>query len=377
MRRERPVGRPRPPLDARLPLVGRSRGSARPRRARPLRSAISAAQYEPGDRGGDRRGRVAVGVLPALLRRRPAPDDALRRPLDVAPGTRVEPPELPREHDRVGDLVELQVRPVRRAVEVGVLREAAVGLLLAVPQVADGALGAGAVAGRELRRRDLVEVARPDEVVGAGVGAEVAPDPRHRRRRDPGAAVRLVLERGHHHHRDVVGRLHAGDAARAPVEAVEVVVPAVGVAPLGVAEAAAQRPLGGAARPRRRRRRSPSASVTSRLPRRPGARDQRGLDDVARFSRRLVGPVHPVVGGEVGPAVARAHVADRGPARRRIARQRARVARRRTRPGPRRGRRRRCWSARGRAARTAGAGWPVSDSNSTSTSTAERAGSAT
>ena len=168
----------------------------------------------------------------------------------------VEAPELPRQHDRVRDLVELQVRPVRRAVEVGVLREAAVGLLLAVPQVVDRALGAGAVAGRDLRRRDLVEVARPDEVVRARVGAEVAPDPRHRRRGDPAAAVRLVLERGHHHQRDVVGRLHPGDAARAPVEAVEVVVPAVGVARLGGAESVAQRRARPCARPPRRRRRS-------------------------------------------------------------------------------------------------------------------------
>src|SRR3954447_10473881 len=120
-------------VELRAPVVGdRSvvrRGLARAGGLCDLRGADQA-----GDLSADARGRVAVGVLPALLRGRALGKNALRGAADVAPGARVGAPELPREQDRIGDLVELQAAPVRRAVEVRVLRQAAVGLLLARPQ---------------------------------------------------------------------------------------------------------------------------------------------------------------------------------------------------------------------------------------------------
>ena len=52
--------------------------------------------------------------------------------------------ELPGEHDRERHLVELEVAPVRRAVDGRVLRERAVRLLLAEEEVVHRAVGAGA-----------------------------------------------------------------------------------------------------------------------------------------------------------------------------------------------------------------------------------------
>ena len=136
--------------------------------------------------------------------------------------------ELPREHDRKCDLVQLEIRPVLLAVHRRVLRERAVRLLLLDEQVVERAVGARRVAGRDQRGGDLVQVARPDEVVGArrvlDLGA--APDPRHRGRGDVAAAVRLVLVRGQRHHRDVVERALAAGALRDGLQGAEVGVPA-------------------------------------------------------------------------------------------------------------------------------------------------------
>ena len=78
------------------------------------------------------------------------------------------------------------------------------------PQVVEQPVGRRVVAGRLLRRRHVVEVARPDEVVRAGellalgLERERAPDPGHVRRRDRRAAVGLVLGRGQHEQRLLV-----------------------------------------------------------------------------------------------------------------------------------------------------------------------------
>ena len=214
---------------------------------------------------------------------------------------------------------------MRRAVEVAVLREAAVGLLLAVPEVVERAARRGAVPGRDLRRRHLVEVARPDEVVRPGVAGDRAPHPGHRRRRDAGARVRLVLQRGHHHQRHVVERPSPGGAAR-PLEAGEVRMPAVRVVPGGRPEAPThERRRGGAPRLRRggreaERDRRPAPALEA------VHRDPGGVDDVPGRARAVIGPVHAEVVAQVRPPVAGAHVPVRHAPRRRIALQRHGVA---------------------------------------------------
>ena len=138
--------------DAALPARRRSRGSARPPRAR--RCAARSARRTRARRS---RRRCSPASSPSAFSQRsceagPLREDALRGALDVLQVPASVRPSCHDEQDRVGDLVELQVRPVRRAVEVRVLREAAVGLLLARPQVVERAPGGRAVAGRELRR---------------------------------------------------------------------------------------------------------------------------------------------------------------------------------------------------------------------------------
>ena len=90
---------------------------------------------QPGDLGRDRARRVALLVLPALLLgHRAVLDDEVGGLADVAPVARAGAPELPGEHDRQADLVHLQRLPLRRAVDLRVLRERAVVELLLVEE---------------------------------------------------------------------------------------------------------------------------------------------------------------------------------------------------------------------------------------------------
>ena len=187
--------------------------------------------HEPGDLGRDRARRVALLVLPALLLGdRPVLDDEVGRLADVAPVARAVAPELPGEHDRQADLVHLQPLPLRRAVDLRVLRERAVVELLLVEQEVERGVGRGLVARRQQRRGDLVEVARPDEVVRrrarvVGVDAQLAPAPRHRRRRDERARVVLVLVRLEHEQRGLVGGEQRDRGGRRRLEPVAVLRP--------------------------------------------------------------------------------------------------------------------------------------------------------
>ena len=192
--RVRAVGRRGPALDLRLPVVGGRQVAVGRRRVvvggRDLRRA-----HQAGDLAGDRGGGVARLVLPAILRRPRRgvavlleADQEVRGALDVRPRRGVAAPELVGQHDRERDLVELQPAPEGRAGRRRVLRERAVGLLLLVEQEVQGATGAGGVAVGDQGGGDLVEVARPDQVVRAARRL-AAPDPRHRGRGDVGAAV--------------------------------------------------------------------------------------------------------------------------------------------------------------------------------------------
>jgi hypothetical protein len=102
-------------------------------------------------------------------------------------------------------------------------------------------------------------------------------------------------------------------------------VPAAGVRPGRGREVASHGRRGGALGGSGGRRK---AERERRLPAPAQAveRETGGLDDVPGRGRTVVAPVHPEVVAQVGPAVARAHVPDRGAARRRLARQRHGVA---------------------------------------------------
>ncbi len=211
--------------------------------------------------------------------------------------------EPPGEHDRQRDLVHLLGHPARHAVDPGVLPERAVRLLHA-PQEVEQALGGGPVAGRGLRGGDVVEVARPDEVVGAGVGTvlerERAPHPRHARRRDRGPPVRLVLRRREHHQRLLVEAAHVLRAAhrlRRAAHRLAVSHPTVRVAASGGREAAAggRLPRRGGVGPEADRQRevAPADAVELRL---------RRLHDVAGGGRVVLGVDVAVL--EVGARVA-------------------------------------------------------------------------
>src|SRR6185436_2422162 len=112
------------------------------------------------------------------------------------------------------------------------------------------ALRRRAVAGGELGRGHLVEIARPHEVVHAGglLDRVLPPRPRHARRRDRRAAVRLVLAGGEHHERRVVQRGVGRGGGGPRRERVQVVVPALRVARGHGGEALRERGGGGVLR---------------------------------------------------------------------------------------------------------------------------------
>ena len=102
--------------------------------------AVSAADVrsadERGDDHGERRGRVAGVLLPALLLRDRSVAHKERRGSrdegdDVEVAEAVELPEPPGEDDREGDLVELNAGPVGRSVDPEVLSKASVRMLRA------------------------------------------------------------------------------------------------------------------------------------------------------------------------------------------------------------------------------------------------------
>ena len=74
----------------------------------------------------------------------------------LRPGGRVLTAELVSEDDRVGHFVQLQAAENRRAVDLGVLGEGAVGLLLDIEEVVQGAAGACQVSLDDERRYDFV-----------------------------------------------------------------------------------------------------------------------------------------------------------------------------------------------------------------------------
>src|SRR6185312_2122016 len=69
--------------------------------------------------------------------------------------------QLVSEHERHRDLVQLQTITDGTAIDPGVLRETAVGLLLYVEKIIKRAIGAGAIAHSDKGGGHLIKIARP------------------------------------------------------------------------------------------------------------------------------------------------------------------------------------------------------------------------
>jgi hypothetical protein len=97
------------------------------------------------------------------------------------------------------------------------LGEGAIGLLLDIKEVVQGAARAGQVPVDEERRYDFVQVAGPHRVVGAGgINQAGSPRPRHRRGGDEPTPEGLVLTGGEHHRRN--GVRHNQNASVGPFQ---------------------------------------------------------------------------------------------------------------------------------------------------------------
>ena len=197
----RPLGvragrRDRPVLDLGLPVVGRRQVAVGRRRVAVGLGDVGGAD-QPGDLAGDRGGRVARTGSPSA----PAASTARCCPSCWKP-IRKSAARLTCDHvaaslrpswwaRTIGNATSSSCRPPQNGVPSTrrVLRERAVGLLLVVEQEVQRAVGAGGVAVGDQRGGDLVEVARPHQVVRAATGASRPQRPRHRGRGDVGAAV--------------------------------------------------------------------------------------------------------------------------------------------------------------------------------------------
>ena len=189
-------------------------------------------------------------------------------------------------------------------------------LALAGCERARGDLGGG----------DLVEVARPDEVVRRRalvllVDGQLAPGPRHGRRGDAGARIALVVVRGEHEQRRLVGGEHRRGRRRRGLQGRAVGGPAGRVLGGERREAGGERVAGRA--PRGDLVGAEAERERELLRRHAVERRAGGLADVPagtrvglRVERAVVAQVHPRVAG--------AGVAARGGGERRRGGQRAR-----------------------------------------------------
>ena len=159
---------------------------------------------ERGDARGERRWRQAPEILPAVqLRQWALADDELRRRADhrrvrvvVEAACDAEPPC---QQDRQRDLVELRRGPVRRTVDVPVLKPGAVGTLSRL-EVAERAQRRGRIAGVEEGGRHAAQIARPDHVVDV-VAVVVRLAPGRAGRGDVRTRSSFVLEAAKHRKR--------------------------------------------------------------------------------------------------------------------------------------------------------------------------------
>ncbi len=310
LRRVRAVRGHRPRLDLALPAIGHGQVTPGQGAAAVGRGDVRGAD-QPGDLGRDRGGRVAALILPALLRGpgRPVPagavaDEEVGRPPDVAPVRCVGAAELVIEQDGVGHLVQLKSGEDGLSGQRGVRREGAVRLLLVMEEVLKCPHGGGAVAVGDERRRDLVGITGPHQVVGTGRRLQARPPgPGHRRGGHERAAVGLVLQGGEDHLGHRV-KLPLPDSlqrrGRLP-ERGQVGMPAGRIAAGHGGEALTQRSSAGGQRAGHRGGKAQGQGVGG-VAREPGQRQLGSLHDVPVGCRGVV-PVHPAVGAQVGPSV--------------------------------------------------------------------------
>src|SRR6185503_16092677 len=102
-----------------------------------------------------------------------------------------------RKHERQRDLIQLQATANWAAIDPGVLRKAAVGLLLHLEEVIKRAIGAVAIAHGDKCGCHLIKIACPNRVVAADRRlVSVWPTtPRDRWRSDHRAAIGFVFQR--------------------------------------------------------------------------------------------------------------------------------------------------------------------------------------
>src|SRR6185503_10559343 len=81
------------------------------------------------------------------------------------PGRPVSAFQLIGEHEGQTHLIQLQAAPDLPTIDPGILGKTAVRLLLYVEEIVKRAIGTGAIAHGQKRRRDLVEIARPNRVI--------------------------------------------------------------------------------------------------------------------------------------------------------------------------------------------------------------------
>ena len=155
--------------------------------------------HQRGDHRGQCTGRVARILFPPFLlgHRRVSHQErcrALNKRKHIKDSQPIQLPQTPRQDDRERNLVQLNARPVSRAVDPEILREASVRPLRAGQINQRPACGFSAPTGQQ-RGRGLHHVARPHKVIPAQVIVALGRAPRDRSRRNKRAGVGLVLMR--------------------------------------------------------------------------------------------------------------------------------------------------------------------------------------
>src|SRR5579862_2215299 len=152
---------------------------------------------ESGNIRGERGGRVAGGLFPALLLSdRTIADQVSGTLADQVEGIEVSQAlftaKTPRQHDRESDLVKLNAAPVGISVDPEVLREPAV-VILRDGQVDQRPERSRRVAASKQSRCTVDHVAGPHKMIAALIAVAFGLSPRNGERRDEGAGQRTCL----------------------------------------------------------------------------------------------------------------------------------------------------------------------------------------
>src|SRR6185436_15853669 len=163
--------------------------------------------HEPGDLRRQTRRRIARLLFPAILiGSRSVTHNKIRCGLDVfEPRRSIVATELISQHEWQRHLVHLQATTDRTTIDPGVLRKAAIELLLHPEEIIEQAMGRRAISHRVERGRHVIKIARPHGMVATD-GRLIRPlttTPRRRRRSDHSTAKSLVFESFQDHRRHI------------------------------------------------------------------------------------------------------------------------------------------------------------------------------